>query len=90
MAAAAISWRTVCACVLLAASLEAPAMLTTITTNSVEPFASGTTFGSTGGYERIKGVFRGELDPQDPRNRVIVNIDKAPRSEEHTSELQSL
>jgi len=55
-------------------------MLTTITTNSVEPFASGTAFGSTGGYERIKGVFRGELDPQDPRNRVIVNIDKAPRN----------
>jgi hypothetical protein len=69
-----------CACVLVAASLEASAMLTTITINSVEPFAAHTAFGSTGAYERVKGVFRGELDPQDARNRVIVNIDKAPRN----------
>jgi hypothetical protein len=55
-------------------------MLKTVTINSVEPFASATTFGSTGAYERVKGVFRGELDPQDPRNRVIVNLDKAPRN----------
>ena len=55
-------------------------MLTTITINSVEPFAAHSAFGSTGAYERVKGVFRGELDPQDPRNRVIVNINKAPRN----------
>jgi hypothetical protein len=55
-------------------------MLKTVTINSVEPFASGTAFGSTGAYERVKGVFRGELDPQDPRNRVIVTLDKAPRN----------
>src|SRR5689334_11121215 len=70
----------ICACVLLGASLEASAMLTTITINSVEPFASGSAFDSSGPYERVKGVFRGELDPRDPRNRVIVNIDKAPRN----------
>src|SRR5689334_5674336 len=68
------------ACVLFAASLEASAMLTTITINAVEPFAPGTEFGNTGAYERVKGVFRGELDPQDQRNRVIVNLDKAPRN----------
>jgi hypothetical protein len=55
-------------------------MLTTITINSVEPFASSAAFGNTGAYERVKGTFRGELDPQDPRNRVIVNIGKAPRN----------
>ena len=55
-------------------------MLTTITINSVEPFASGSAFGNSGAYERVKGVFRGELDPQDARNRVIVNIDRAPRN----------
>src|SRR4051812_27250393 len=71
---------SLCACVLLAGSLEASAMLTTITISSVEPFASGTAFGNTGAYERVKGVFRGELDPQDPRNRIIVNLDKAPRN----------
>ena len=70
----------ICACVLLVAPLETSAMLKTVIINSVEPFASGTTFGSTGAYERVKGVFRGELDPQDARNRVIVNLDKAPRN----------
>jgi hypothetical protein len=28
----------------------------------------------------VKGTFKGELDPRDPRNRVIVNLDKAPRN----------
>jgi hypothetical protein len=55
-------------------------MLTTITINSVEPFASGSAFGNTAAYERVKGTFHGELDPRDPRNRIIVNIDKAPRN----------
>jgi hypothetical protein len=60
----------------------APAMakLTTVTIASVEPFAPGTSFGQAGAYERVKGTFKGELDPADPRNRVIVNIDKAPRN----------
>lgn len=47
---------------------------------AVEPFAEGATFGNTGAYERVRGTFKGELDPADPRNKVIVNIDKAPRN----------
>ena len=47
---------------------------------SVEPLAEGTPFGSTGAYERVKGTFKGELDPADARNKVIVNLDKAPRN----------
>src|SRR5436305_8540392 len=69
-----------CAGVLLTMSLEASAMLTTMTITSVEPLAPGSTFGSTGAYERVKGTFSGELDPRDPRNRVIVNIENAPRN----------
>ena len=42
---------------------------------------AGATFGNAGAYERVKGIFKGELDPQDPRNRVIVNLDKAPRND---------
>ena len=45
---------------------------------AVESFADGTAFGNTGAYERVRGTFKGELDPTDPRNKVIVNIDKAP------------
>ncbi len=47
---------------------------------AVESFADGTAFGNTGAYERVRGTFKGKLDPADPRNKVIVNIDKAPRN----------
>ena len=72
----------ICAAVgaLVLSTTPATAMLTYISITSVEPFAPGTTFGQAGAYERVTGTFRGELDPQDARNRVIVNIDKAPRN----------
>jgi hypothetical protein len=43
-----------------------------------EPFAEGKSFGAAGPYVRIKGIARGELDPKNPRNTVIVNLDAAP------------
>jgi hypothetical protein len=69
-----------CAALVGAVSLPAAARVTSITITSVEAFAPGTQFGKAGEYERVKGVFRGEVDPQDERNRVIVNLDKAPRN----------
>ncbi|HEV7390097.1 MAG TPA: alpha/beta hydrolase domain-containing protein, partial [Burkholderiales bacterium] len=68
------------ACAVAWVSPPAMARFTSLTITSVEPFAPGTTFGAAGGYERVKGVFKGELDPQDRRNRVIINLDKAPRT----------
>jgi hypothetical protein len=58
----------------------AAAEITSIRVNRVEPFAAGASFGSVGAYERVAGVARGELDPADPRNAGIVNLDKAPRN----------
>lgn len=68
------------ACALALAAAPAAAVLTEITIVSVEPFADGAAFGDTGAYERVKGTFKGELDPADRRNKAIVNIDKAPRN----------
>jgi hypothetical protein len=45
-----------------------------------EPFAAGTSFGGAGEYVRIVGKARGELDPTNPVNKGIVNLDKAPRN----------
>jgi len=67
-------------CALIIAAGPAGARLTEISVTLVEPFASGHAFGDAGAYERVKGTFTGELDPADPRNRVIVNLDKAPRN----------
>src|SRR6516165_163511 len=52
-----------------------------IQVNAVEPFAEGQTFGEAGPYLRIRGVAKGELDLAAPENRVIVDLDKAPRNE---------
>jgi hypothetical protein len=31
-------------------------------------------------YEQVSGIFHGELDPRDPANKVITDIDKAPKN----------
>lgn len=50
--------------------------------DSVQTFAEGRAFGNVGAYERLKGVARGTLDPQNPQNSCIVDLDKAPRNAE--------
>ena len=67
-------------CALLLAAGPVAAKITEINVASVEPFADGATFGESGAYERVRGTYRGELDPADPRNKVIVNLDKAPKN----------
>src|SRR5262245_21924236 len=44
------------------------------------PVADGTSFGNAGAYERLDGTAYFEVDPKDPLNAVIVNLDKAPRN----------
>ena len=44
------------------------------------PFAEGATFGETGAYERLTGTAYFEVDPNDPLNAVIVDLDLAPRN----------
>ncbi len=51
-----------------------------IKVDAVEPFAEGQGFGEAGSYLRIKGVAKGEVDPGAPENKVIVDLDKAPRN----------
>jgi hypothetical protein len=42
--------------------------------------ADGKSFGDVGPYERLDGTVYIELDPRDPLNAVIVNLDKAPKT----------
>ena len=46
-----------------------------------EPFADGIAFGQTGPYEKLVGTAYLELDPADPHNTGIVDLDKTPRNE---------
>ncbi len=58
----------------------AEARVTQVVITSRVLFADGMPFGSTGPYEKLRGKIVGEVDPSDPLNAVIFNLDKAPRN----------
>jgi hypothetical protein len=55
-------------------------MITRFVIKRREPFAGGHDFSVTGAYEKIVGKIYGEVDPENRLNKVIVNLNKAPRN----------
>ena len=47
---------------------------------SDSPAYGGKSFGKVGQYEKIIGRAYGELDPNDPHNKIIQDIQFAPRN----------
>jgi hypothetical protein len=45
-----------------------------------ELFAGGHSFPITGPYEKLVGKIHGEVDPKHRLNRIVVNLDQAPRN----------
>jgi len=74
------SFAAVVATVGMAANGAADARITSIQVTSTTPAFNGTSFGSVGPYENVVGVAHGELDPDDPLNAVITDIELAPRN----------
>jgi len=66
----------------LATSLAAPAegRVVRLVVEHRSPFAGGKSFGEVGAFERLDGTVHMEVDPSDPLNALIVNLDKAPRN----------
>lgn len=56
------------------------AMITRLVVQKREPFAGGHEFPVTGPYEKLIGKIYGEVDPKSRLNKIIVNLDKAPRN----------
>src|SRR5258707_9327777 len=44
-------------------------------------FAEGISFGTVGPYQRLDGTAYMEVDPADPLNATLVNLDRAPRNQ---------
>ena len=69
--------------VLLLVSLLAPATsladVVRVEIASREVVAGGHRFGAVGSYEKLKGTIAFALDPRDPRNAKIADLDLAPR-----------
>ena len=54
-----------------------------------EPFAGGKAFGAVGPYDQITAIARFAIDPKDERNRVIVDLDLAPKNADGKVEFAS-
>ncbi len=68
----------------LLAALAAPAAdarVVRIVVERTTPYAGGQAFGDAGPFERLDGTVHMEVDPADPLNAVIVNLDRAPRND---------
>ena len=63
----------------MGASAEARIVRIEITSRETPTF-EGRAFGEVGPYEKLRGKAYGELDPVDPRNAVIADIQLAPRN----------
>ena len=64
---------------LIGAATPADARITSIViTTKTSPVFSGQSFGSVGQYEQLDGTASGEIDPKDPLNVVIQDIELAP------------
>jgi hypothetical protein len=58
-----------------------------VITSTQSPAFGGASFGNVGQYEQLTGVAYGEVDPKDPLNAVITDIELAPRIRAATSVL---
>ena len=62
-------------------ALPSNAAVTQINITCVQsPTFGGQSFGSVGQYELIQGTITGEVDPYNPQNAVIVDLQNAPRN----------
>lgn len=67
---------------LIALAPTAEAKITKLViTGAEKPTFDVAKFGEVGTYERLYGTAYGEIDPRDPKNAVITDLDLAPRNE---------
>jgi hypothetical protein len=72
---------TLACAITLCLTLSAEAKIKKIVIDTkVSPAFNGASFGSAGQYETLAGRAFGELDPKDPHNSIITDIQLAPRN----------
>jgi hypothetical protein len=62
------------------AHIPCEARVTRLEIQQREIVADGQSFAAAGPYERLSGVARFEVDPNDPHDAVVFDLDKAPRN----------
>jgi hypothetical protein len=66
--------------VLISSATAARAQVVRLEITSREPMNDGQAAGAAGPFELIRGRAHGEIDPQDPHNTIIQDLDLAPRN----------
>jgi len=66
--------------VTLALAPRAQARITRIVVTTTTPAFEGKVFGNVGAFDKLVGTAFGEVDPRDPRNAIIQDIELAPRN----------
>src|SRR5215472_11084750 len=77
------SGRAIALGVISLVGLTAPAdarITSIVISTKTSPAFGGQAFGSVGQYEQLDGTASGEIDPKDPLNAVIQDIELAPRN----------
>ena len=74
--------RLVCASIVSVGGLASPAEARVVrfVVEQTRPVLAGKSFGAVGPYERLDGTVYFEVDPRDPLNAMLVNLDKAPKT----------
>ena len=81
-------WLFVAVAAVFAAS-PAFAEVTRVDIQRREDVLNGKSFGTAGPYEKLVGRVYFAVDPANPHNRIIADIDKAPRNDEGKVEFSS-
>ena len=73
-------WACAAAALVVLSVSTASAQVKRLEITSRDSVANGQAFGTAGPYVNIRGRVHGEVDPRDRRNRIIQDIDLAPRN----------
>jgi hypothetical protein len=57
---------------------DAKARLVRFEVTDAQVVLNGAAFGAAGAYEKLRGIAHFAIDPNDPRNAQVFDLDKAP------------
>jgi hypothetical protein len=82
-------FRSMFAAILLFMATTAQAEVIDLRIVKREPFAGGQIFGDVGPYDQFTAVARFAIDPKDTRNRIIADLDLAPKNRDGKVEFKA-
>lgn len=83
-------WSLVVSGVLMASmAIDARAEVTRVEIKNRADVLNGRAFGAAGAYETLSGTIHFAVDPANPQNRIIADLDKAPRNAQGKVEFSS-